>query len=1061
MKKSTRILAVIISIAIVIGSMPLVALASELDGDEIVSVIVELEDGAGKAELSAKIKRLFPESQAEFSYSFIINGFSLTLRAADINALKTLDGIRAVYNDTEYAACETVGAEYTLVYADSSGRDYNADFGKNKVIAVIDSGFLATHEQFTLPEGHSGRLDFITVRDSRGFLNAYELASDKDAFLKNVYVSDKIPFAFDYVGKDTDVLGKTDHGTAMAAIAAGNSPNGSPAVSGAAPAAQLLMMKVFEDDGQSAKTSAVIAALEDAYFLRADVVSMSLGTPGGFSEYGLLDAPLESMIAKLLDAGIPVVCSGGNNYSLGKSSVFDDYFGYGNTLAKYPDAGTVHAPSTTPDVMSVASANTYSGRYPALHLADTNRYIPYSDTNFGMYKNGNKHDFNVTFDAQTLEYVSVPGVGKPEDFAGIDVKGKIALIERGEISFAEKNDNAAKAGAVATIIYDNVDSPTSLSTKMELGESIAYAILIPRADGLAMIAAKNKRVSINRRTVYITKTQKETTISDYSSSGPTPTLDIKPEITAEGENMSVAAINGGYTNMSGSSNAAAYTAGIIAGVIDKASSLSGRDKVREIKALLMSAAKPLSETPANADTSYFSVNLQGAGMIDPKLAESAEVIIETDDGAKLLLGNNLGDSFSAKIKVKNLSDKALSFKVSALVGTEEHEDVPYSIICSEKDPFYELTGRFIYEYLGDSAEDSVSFTTGKIAPFKKASIKLGGKEINMDSTSFVGAELKLGAGEVRELTVNFDLSKLDREQLLETYENGYYVEGFIMLEGERDYSIPFLGFAGDFYSLDPFGESLYDSDGAVFGGCYIYSHVDTPALRNEIYIGTNNIEHGGESFVNLDSALSFVSPYVKGGDGMIYLSLALLRNLTELNAEVISPSGERVTTAGKGGAVSKALSSGSLSATVKHRFILWDLRHEENDKYIYDDGVYLCRITGTDASDRVFVEEIPFEVDSVKPTVESAEIKTKGQKRTLEIKVRDNAFVQHVAVEDSAGKVHEVDNAVFGAEALAGAARGETTTISLDVSDIKEKYLYITVYDLAFNSSMVRIELGN
>ena len=66
MKKSTRILAVIISIAIVIGSMPLVALASELDGDEIVSVIVELEDGAGKAELSAKIKRLSPSPKQNF-----------------------------------------------------------------------------------------------------------------------------------------------------------------------------------------------------------------------------------------------------------------------------------------------------------------------------------------------------------------------------------------------------------------------------------------------------------------------------------------------------------------------------------------------------------------------------------------------------------------------------------------------------------------------------------------------------------------------------------------------------------------------------------------------------------------------------------------------------------------------------------------------------------------------------------------------------------------------------------------------------------------------------------
>ncbi len=52
--------------------------------------------------------------------------------------------------------------------------------------------------------------------------------------------------------------------------------------------------------------------------------------------------------------------------------------------------------------------------------------------------------------------VLVPaGLGKPEDFAKIDVKGKYALISRGEIKFAEKVANAIAAGADGAVIYNN------------------------------------------------------------------------------------------------------------------------------------------------------------------------------------------------------------------------------------------------------------------------------------------------------------------------------------------------------------------------------------------------------------------------------------------------------------------------------------------------------------------------------------------------------------------------------------------------------------------------------
>ena len=47
------------------------------------------------------------------------------------------------------------------------------------------------------------------------------------------------------------------------------------------------------------------------------------------------------------------------------------------------------------------------------------------------------------------------GLGKPEDYAGRDVRGKIALISRGETTFAQKVANATAAGAWGAVIFNN------------------------------------------------------------------------------------------------------------------------------------------------------------------------------------------------------------------------------------------------------------------------------------------------------------------------------------------------------------------------------------------------------------------------------------------------------------------------------------------------------------------------------------------------------------------------------------------------------------------------------
>lgn len=60
------------------------------------------------------------------------------------------------------------------------------------------------------------------------------------------------------------------------------------------------------------------------------------------------------------------------------------------------------------------------------------------------------------------------GQGRPEEFpTGVAVAGKIALIERGDLTFQEKVQNATAAGAAGTIIYNNAPGSFGASLPSE------------------------------------------------------------------------------------------------------------------------------------------------------------------------------------------------------------------------------------------------------------------------------------------------------------------------------------------------------------------------------------------------------------------------------------------------------------------------------------------------------------------------------------------------------------------------------------------------------------------
>ncbi|CAE6389600.1 unnamed protein product [Rhizoctonia solani] len=93
---------------------------------------------------------------------------------------------------------------------------------------------------------------------------------------------------------------------------------------------------------------------------------------------------------------------------------------------------------------------------------------------------------------------TAPSAGcTPADFAGIDVKGKIALIQRGACDFAVKDNNAKEAGAVGVVIYNNVAAP--LSGSLLVSNDSAYVPIgsISQAEGELLAQKLSSGQSIN------------------------------------------------------------------------------------------------------------------------------------------------------------------------------------------------------------------------------------------------------------------------------------------------------------------------------------------------------------------------------------------------------------------------------------------------------------------------------------------------------------------------------------------------------------------------------------
>ncbi len=150
--------------------------------------------------------------------------------------------------------------------------------------------------------------------------------------------------ATDFITRDalTDRFG---HGTFVASVAVGSAALNKGAYEGIAPSANLINLKVLNDNGVGLASS-VIAALDWCIFNRTRynirVINLSLGTPAKDS---YRNDPLCRAARRAHAAGILVVAAAGNE---GKDRL-------GNKLY-----GGIHSPGIDPSVLTVGAANTFN-----------------------------------------------------------------------------------------------------------------------------------------------------------------------------------------------------------------------------------------------------------------------------------------------------------------------------------------------------------------------------------------------------------------------------------------------------------------------------------------------------------------------------------------------------------------------------------------------------------------------------------------------------------------------------------------------------------------------------
>ena len=894
-------------------------------------------NGSGEAASSKTITPVF-------SYTHVLNGFVIEVPASQVDAIRTLPGVKAAEVDQKIAISEPVSDEPTddaAAYTNALLTDTGADVlhnqgisGEGQVVAVIDSELQIDHEFFAgeVEQPAIAKGD-VAFQLKNGSLN---IASDTD--IDDIYYSSKIPFAFNYARPSTDTGYKDNgviHGTHVSGIAVGRNGtllNGER-FSGVAPEAQLIFLGVGDDNGYLSD-SALIAAYDDVLKLDVDAVNFSAGT-----DYGAKTTIMQDAYNNLACTDIYFSAAAGNS-----SRGFDGQA----VAATDTDSYTVNYPSTLLDATSVASSTLSSVliKINQLSIEGSDTTLPYIIPN-ALY-------FNDAFKDAYYETVYC-GIGRTEDFAGKDLEGKIAVVDRGVISTATQSNNALAAGAIGIIFISENDT---LSTSVFYVNDILPAITVTKA-AREILSKDGVRVKADDQEATIVTETNALQMSSFSSWGPDATLLLKPDITAPGSDIysswpSDDGTTNAYTQASGTSMATPAITGCATllrqYLKENAADYPAFDSTQGYKQLIENLMMSTATIFTQEDDVEASPRQQGAGLVNLEAAASTPVILVGDDKkTKISLGDEIGTTFTLEATAKNLTDKDVTY-----------DAITVSVVTDAV-----------------NGEGAVSL----MRALQTTSIKLP-------------KSVTVPAGGSAPIQATITLDKVDVNENLDTFTNGFFVEGYLTLSSDEAPSIhlPYMGYYGDWSSMEGFDAPFFSGESKL-GETALYSTTDLDSTQN-YKLGTDTLFSALAGTSNEDPSgredWAAISPNNDGYFDTLSVGILPLREMKDVSATISDSQGDIVLQADYESSDGPLVFKGNLQL----------LKFDEQTINDLPDGDYSVKLTGKVNAEGSKSEALSFHftIDRELPSLDKWEITKEDDKTMLNLSISDNEAVSGIFI---------------------------------------------------------------
>ncbi|WHZ56025.1 S8 family serine peptidase [Metabacillus hrfriensis] len=886
------------------------------------------------------------------------NGFSVETEFQNIKDIQSISVVANVHIARTFQ--ENMAASKELVQAQKVREQYGYK-GEGLVVAVVDSGIDYTHKDMKLSDTAKAKEKWTQDKINQKFA---------ETDVNEIWYSDKVPTGYDWADNDTNVIPGTKgspHGTHVAGTIGANGDETKGGVAGIAPGVQLLAEKVFSDNGGGAYEDDIIAGIEHAVTMGADVINMSLGVDAGYVDEDF--DPIQKSIRVATEQGTLVVVAAGNTaYSTKNNIILSSLRPY----AENPDIGTVGAPGVSPYALSVASYENSKLHLNA--LADASGFsVPFKDqTQFPASYN---FKFSKVLSPEVPYDLVYVGEGKnASDYP----KGKtdyIAVVKllNSYSTVSSIQWEAKRSGAKAVIIIPPANwsdyttlpvTPTAAptaSTSKAAGEALLSKMnSLPSGQYLSMKFAGN---------TWVENPAKDT-MSYFSSFGSPSRLDFKPEISAPGGNIYSTIPGNDYEVMSGTSMAAPHVAGgsaLLLQALYQKGLTHSEDTVLKAKIALMNTANFAMDPRTNGEVPY-SPRVQGSGIMKIQNAINTPVIVTSRNTPLEQAG-----AVALKEIGQNTSFNLIMEAFDTLKGKNNSDDIEYNVYV---DLLKDKTEMKEFDLDSDGQLDSKEYLTLTSERINGATVTVNDNVV----TDKTGALLKIKPGQTKMLTVNVTLP--------DSLKKNSFVEGFVRLvPAAKDQdkavplTVPYMGFYGKWDEPRNIDAPAWEKDAFVGYTALWDENSERYPLGYNPYTGRFSLNH-----------IAFSKNYILDG---IYPSFQALRNLDKAEMYIEDQSGNLIKNLGDfseyTGTPWKFRKNIMSYGDRMYGGYKWDMK-DSSGQYV-PDGVYqYVTKTTLDYSDaKPQIVKMPITVDSVPPTVSDITVTQKNGKYEISFNPQDNA----------------------------------------------------------------------